>query len=113
MVSAMSLPKLPPRTEELIRSAVWDGEKWKEVKNLGWLINNWKGVELIDVRKYKGSVRNGPGLRDDALLVAHMRDGKVYATPFASREVLAHWLNRPVFKGANVVWFGRRTTVGQ
>lgn len=74
--------------------------KVRQVKNLRWLIVNWRDVESF-------SVTNLLKDRYGARLVAHMTDGRVYLTDFASRQVLACWLNRPVFKGAAVVWFGK------
>jgi hypothetical protein len=72
--------------------------KIKPVKNLGWLIKHWGGVERFVV---------SPGIgHNDAHLTAIMRDGSQYETPFASAEVLKHWLHRPVFRGVDVDWFG-------
>ena len=96
--------KHPPGIEGLSRSAIWDGKTWKPVKNLGWLLQNWKKVEMIEAAPSKMHMT-------DAILIAFMRDGKVYATPYASRSVLAGWLARPVLMGLPLVWFGRKTEV--
>ncbi len=67
------------------------------VKNLGWLLRNWQGVEWLGFN-YVGQVKGCP-LRDDGELVAKMRDGSTYITSYASIEVCWNFVNRPVFKG--------------
>lgn len=76
----------------------------RQVKNLGWLINNWRGVHSFSVTRLLKD-------RYGARLVAHMDDGRIYVTDFVSRQVLACWLNRPVFQGTEVVWFGKSRRV--
>jgi hypothetical protein len=97
-------PRPRPRVADLVRSAVWDGKNWSEVKNLGWLLKNRKNVEQIEAAPSKARMT-------DAILIAYIRDGKVYATPYASRSVLAGWLARPVFMGVPLNWFGHMTEV--
>lgn len=98
-------PNLPAEINDLSYAAVWDGEAWRRVKNLGWLLRNWKSVVTFIV-----SAGNS---RYDARLIAVMRDGKYYATPFADQTVLAHWLDRPVFHTVTVLWFGTPLTIGK
>lgn len=74
--------------------------KVHQVKNLGWLISNWRSVRSFSVTRLLKD-------RYGARLVAHMDDGRLYTTDFASRQVLACWLNRPVFRGSEVIWFGK------
>lgn len=94
----------PPGIEGISETSVWTGKAWKSVKNLGWLLTHWKDIKSLEVIK---SRRQGT----DATLIAYMRDSKVFATPFADRSVLAKFLNRPVFEGRDVFWFGTRTKV--
>lgn len=95
---------LPPGIHALRRSSVWDGARWKEVKNLGWLLRHASEVESFDVLRGSGG--------NDALLVATLLDHRVYATPYASFAVLANFLNRPSFVGLPAVWLGKRMLVG-
>lgn len=76
----------------------------KPVKNLGWLLRNWQKVERFVVEPYQGET---PVC--DAWLTAICRDGTTYRTPFASKEVLRDWLNRPVFRTLPLNWFGTDT----
>lgn len=77
----------------------------RPVKNLGWLLKHWRDVERFDVRAYDGEARVC-----DAWLVARLRDGGMYETPFASFEVLRLFLHRPVFRGLPVTWLGEERT---
>lgn len=73
------------------------------VKNLGWLLRHWKEVVDLEVMDdYNG----------DATLVANLGEDDWYLADFASRSVLHDWLNRPVFKGVLVTWFGIKCKVG-
>ncbi len=100
----MTLPALPPGTLTLDHAAVYDGKKWKRVKNLGWLVRNWKSVTSFDVRRGYGSW--------DATLIAFIDNGNVYATPYASRYVLANFLDRSIFRGIPVLWLGTQRVAG-
>ena len=71
----------------------------REVKNLGWLLQNWQKIESFSVIKDEGG-------RSDCTLTAATRDGRTYVTSFASANVLWDWLTRPVFVGLSVNWFG-------
>lgn len=77
----------------------------KQVKNLGWLLRNWKRVTAFRVSKY-----SGPTPVTDALLEAFCEDGTLYRTPFASSTILRDWLHRPVFRTLPLDWFGAQTT---
>jgi hypothetical protein len=96
-----------PALKKIQRSGLWDGKKWGEVKNLGWLLRNWKGVDGFVVTESLA-----PG-NNQATLIAYCEDGRVYATPYASKAVLAGWLNRPVFVGVPVNWFGEHHVIGK
>lgn len=76
--------------------------RMKTVKNLGWLLKNAAQVERFIVLE-------GPGFPNEAYLVAQLRDGRRYETPFASKEVLRDWLHRPSFRGLPLEWFGQMT----
>ena len=80
----------------------------KLVKNLGYLLQNWKGIKSVEAhlpRAYEDTKL----LRPDAMLVVHFHDGRLYETPFASKEVLKDWLHRPVLRGLPLKWFGQDT----
>lgn len=86
--------------------------KKKRVKNLGWLMRNWKGVD------YFTAIRSESKLpASEAFLTALMRDGSRFESDFASFDVLlGHFLDRPVFRGADIFIIDRgaemRTTIG-
>lgn len=73
----------------------------KPVKNLGWLLRNWK-----DVNRFEVTESPVPGW--DALLIAYLNDGGRYESTFASKTVLKDFLHRPVFRGVTLYWFGSR-----
>jgi hypothetical protein len=83
--------------------------KVREVKNLGWLLSNWARVERFTVTAYT----QGHLPMTEAYLVAHLRDGGTYETPYASACVLKHFLDRPVFRGVDISWFGEKFKVGR
>lgn len=78
----------------------------KEVKNLGWLLRNWKNVK--EFRVYTQNLTNPA---DDAILTAEMRDGRIYETGFADKIILNRFLRRPVFYALVVVWDGERRLI--
>lgn len=87
-------------------AAVWDGLTWKQVKNLGWLLREWKNVDALEV-----APSTDP--RFDAWLVAYLDGGRVYVTPFASRSVLTDFLARPVLLDLPLRWYGVETVVSK
>jgi hypothetical protein len=80
-----------------------DGEE-KEVKNLGWVLRHWK-----DVKRFVVCLSLNPD--DDCLLVAVLKDGRAYTSGFGARETCARFLDRPVFRGLPLRWFGEVKTV--
>ena len=67
----------------------------KPVKNLGWLLRNWRTIQQIDV--YPHPVTIAP-FQPDCLLRVTMQDGRVYETGFADAQVLRDWLKRPTMQ---------------
>lgn len=70
---------------------------YKRVKNLGWVLRNWKSITSfgwIYLEEYK---RDGAGL-----FYARTRDGLLYITPYASFTVFVGFINRPIFAGLTV-----------
>lgn len=89
----------------------------RSVKNLGWLLNNWRSVERF-------TVTGGPHMecaldlemyaacdcwKIGYTLVAHLRNGGRYVTPFTNSDVLRRWLHRPVFRGVSINFCGAET----
>jgi hypothetical protein len=83
---------------------VINNEKVNRVKNLGWLLSNWREVAGFHLFSFPA-----PHTVNDGFLVATMRDGRIYATTFASFEVARQWLHRPVFRGLPLVDRNRET----
>ena len=87
------------------------------MRNLGWLLRNWKQVERFTVTSgvhedcaLNEDLRRACGCSSfDNVLVAHLRDGGRYVTNFASLDVLRGWLHRPVFRGLPVNFCGQET----
>lgn len=75
------------------------------VTNLGWILRACQGrdakiCELIAV--FRPVI---PSHRE-CVVVFYLEDGTVYATPFASKSVLADWLDRPTFRDVPILWQG-------
>lgn len=70
------------------------------VKNLGWLLRNWQGIEYIGFNYH-------PDTKEmcDGQLIAKYED-KTYFSDFASLSVFWNWVDRPVFRGLkfSLVW---------
>lgn len=88
----------------LLRAIVRDGAFFRAVKNLGWILRNWKLVESFDVYPHppltKKAVLVGAkvvavsSLQPDVYLVARLRDGRTYETGYSDLGVMKGWLAR-------------------
>ncbi|WNM70258.1 hypothetical protein [Myxococcus phage Mx1] len=83
----------------------------KEVKNLRWLRRNWEEVDRFEV--VSPTFSEGPlrgfiaSPNTEAILIAYMKTpGDWYMTGFSSRRVLLEFLDRPVFQGLPLTWYG-------
>ena len=68
----------------------------RRVKNLGWLLRNWRNVRRF--------------YRVDSFLIAEIRGGDwsgFYCCDWASEAVMLDWLKRPVFRGVEIVTLER------
>lgn len=86
-------------------SAVWHPTSGaiKRVKNLGWLIRNWKLVGKFEV------IRDTE-FPNEAILIAFDRSNRlIYSSPFASLSICREWLHRPVFRTLPLLWLGKQT----
>lgn len=81
-------------------AVVVSGDQVREVKNLGWLLRNWRDVDRFEILT-KGEFTNRYGL-NGAYMIAHLRSGRRYETPWLSLDALRDWLKRPVFDGVPV-----------
>ena len=97
-VDAAAEPKVSPNRAVVIQA---DGKE-KAVKNLGWLLRNWKSVERFEIKPPPA----GTVFTHEALMIAHCRDGVRYETLWGSKTVLLDWIHRPIFRGIPVDWFG-------
>lgn len=68
-----------------------DGSE-RKVKNLGWLLRNWLGVETLGFDYHKSD------RQVDGVLWAKFRDGRAYYTDFADLGVAWAFLDRPIFR---------------
>lgn len=74
-----------------------DGRE-KRVKNLGWLLRNWRRVR--EIRLYTKDLTNPS---DDGYLVADVGEGNRYMTGFADSGIMKQFVVRPVFRGLPLI----------
>lgn len=78
----------------------------KPVKNLGWLRRHWKEVGTFKVTKNRDK-------NWESLLEAFNNQGVIiYQTDFASNSILLWFLDRSIFRGLSLDWYGIKTTCG-
>jgi hypothetical protein len=85
------MPKLRKNPATLTR-----GGRTKVLKNLGWLFSHWKDVKNLEFRFIPGNKMV------DGELIAHLDDGGIYRTDYASYGVARDILDRPVFEGLSL-----------
>jgi len=85
----------------LLRATVTRNGKTREVKNLGWLLANWRSVTGFTVEPHPVI---DSGFQPDAVLIAHLRCGGEYRTGFYCLAILKDFLDRPVFRGVNIAY---------
>lgn len=73
------------------------GGQTRELKNLGWLLRNWKRVARLGFNYSPDSAR-----MVDGVLIGYMRDGSVYHCEYSSLSVCWHFLLRSVFEGVKL-----------
>lgn len=65
----------------------------KPVKNLGWLLRNWKKVSYIFIQRVSGK-------NFECELMASIKDiDGIYFTEFNSYQVCLNIIDRPIFRG--------------
>lgn len=67
--------------------------KTRTVKNLGWLLRNWREVESFKLAKH------GKFPNDEGRMTAFLKCGGKYETGWASFDLMQEWIKRPVFFG--------------
>jgi hypothetical protein len=92
-------------------------DRVKYVKNLGWLVRNWKKIQHMTVE-----VEPSRPTSREVRLTATCRWGHssdrygeevVYTCIFADITVLhGHFLDRPIFRGLWVKWLGKSMQIG-
>lgn len=97
------------------------GTRVTQVKNLSWLLRNWKCINGFIVREHSSKVLDVPGEQYDAYLVAYgervngftcRKETVLYETDFADKGVLAKFLDRLTFQNLHVSWFGTPLLIG-
>lgn len=90
-------------------------------KDLGWLLRHAKLIRNIVILQKTATLFNFPGYSWEAYLVAHgervcgrtaKRESISFEIEFASKLVLAEFLDRPSFRGLPINWFGVHMTIG-
>lgn len=96
----------------------------KSVRNLGWLLRNWRDVARFEVlRASAPEVAKYPEIAGEhegkylegrkypeGILVAYLHDGREYRTLFACLTVCRSFLDRPVFRGLPLTFLGEETS---
>jgi hypothetical protein len=74
-------------------------EKNNRVKNLGWLINNWKSCDPSkQILIWTEVIVGKNNLLMQVPLVRNHEQG-YYISNWESHSILLNWLNRPIFRG--------------
>ena len=79
----------------------------REVKNLGYMLRNWRMIEAIQVSDFEAEV----GCACDAFMSVDFKDGRIYTTGFMDKEILRRFLDRSIFRGLPCYWFGREEVI--
>lgn len=91
-----------------------DGSILRGVKNLGWILRNWKSIESVDVR----SAPPARGSLAEVVLTVYTdpknTPGRVakYQTLFNCSHSCWTWLRRPVLNGLPLTWNGQPSRIG-
>jgi len=81
--------------------------KVKRVKNLGYMLRNWSSIEDIHVMDFVSEQDDNTRPRFvDAFMSVDFTDGRNYTTGFMDKGILCRFLDRPVFRGLTVNWYG-------
>jgi len=93
-------------------NVVYPNGEVKPVRNLGYMLRNWQQIEAIQVDTFKFE----PGEKIafcDAFMSVDFKDGRVYTTGFMDKEGLRRFLDRPIFHGLPICWFGKEEVIGK
>lgn len=83
------------------------------LKNLGWLLRHGSDVKSFEVTRLPKDLPEPLHTKWDAILFAHMKDGRVFQSFFASHVVLGEWLSRRMFRGMPVRFFGEDQVISR
>lgn len=83
------------------------GVRIRAVRNLGWLLRNWRTAQSVKVEPIR--FQSGAGMSECRLIVSMnpaTTPGGVaeYRTDFACARLLWDWLRRPVLSGLPLQW---------
>lgn len=75
----------------------------RPVKNLGWILRNWK---LVDSVKFH---YNPTETCNDVMVEFYLKDGRKFMSTYASFTVFLDWIDRPIFRGIGlwIAQFGK------
>lgn len=69
----------------------------KPVKNLGWLLRNWKTINHFFIHKKEGE-------KFQCHLMASVANtNKLYFTEYASYKICLNFLDRPIFRDLDII----------
>jgi len=88
--------------------------KMRLVTDLGWLLHHWREVSSFKVSKPSRDPFCKFGTPPEAFLEAYNQNGVlIYQTDFASSSLLWYFLDRRIFRGLDIDWFGIKTVCGE
>lgn len=90
------------------------GRKIRDVRNLGWLLRNWKTVRAVRIEPIR--FQSGAGLAECRMIVrmdARNTPGGAaeYRTDWGCARLLWDWLRRPVLRGVPLEWGTRPASI--
>lgn len=103
-------PAMPDTAQRQLGASITRDGTTKPVKNLGWLLANWKLIHSFDLYPHPPADKGQQPVAD-LVLVARLREPGVftvasptdyYLTGYACLAVCLDFLNRPVFRGLEI-----------
>lgn len=88
------------------------GARVRRIRDLSWLLRRGKQVDYFEIGAPAGVSFLSSRRASDVVMRAHMLDGTLFYTLWRSRGALVSWLDRPMFDGKRVIWFGEERRAG-
>lgn len=109
--------RLQARSAKSCRATLYRNGVKKLIRNLGYLLRNWKEVVSIsidyspEVLYYEDELVNR--IKEPILLAVKFQNGSIYSIRWSSVTHCVNWFNRPVFKGLDILILSRAHKLGE